>query len=75
RVLVSGTEHTQNRFVHLQSFAPDGTPDAGPVFSTGLGEHGFGRRVTLAPSGRVWWNLETQWPAIPAWPYLVVIAE
>lgn len=78
RVLVSGTEHTQFRYEQLQSFAPDGTPGGGPVFSTGLGQEGFGRRVTQAASGRVWWNLETRFPtslAATAWPYLVVIAE
>jgi hypothetical protein len=78
RVLVSSTEHTQFRYEHLQSFAPDGTPGGGPVFSTGLGEQGFGRRVTQAASGRVWWNLETRFPtslAATAWPYLVAIAE
>jgi hypothetical protein len=79
RVLVSGTEHTQFRYEHLQSFAPDGTPGGGPVFETGLGQDGFGRRVTQAASGRVWWNLETRFPTpslgAGAWPYLVVIAE
>jgi hypothetical protein len=76
RILVSSTEHTQNRFEHLQGFAPDGTPaTVGRAFDTGLDLHGFGRRVAIGPSGRVWWNLETVWPAIVSWPYLVVIPE
>lgn len=75
RVLVSSTEHTQFRYEHLDSLAPDGTPGRGPVFSTALGEHGFGRGVTQAASGRVWWNLDTLFPRFSTWPYLVVIAE
>lgn len=73
-ILVSSTEHTQFRFEHLQSFAPDGTPASGPAFTTGLGLHGFGRGVTLG-AHRIWWGVDTQFPVLPAWPYLVAIAN
>jgi len=73
-ILVSSTEHTQFRFEHLQSFAPDGTPVSGPAFTIGLGLNGFGRGVTLG-AHRIWWSVDTQFPSLLAWPYLVAIAN
>jgi hypothetical protein len=75
RVVVSSTEQTQFHREHLQWFDAAGAPVAGSSFSTGMGELGFGHRVAIGPSGRAWWNLETQWPFFPRWNYLVVVAE
>lgn len=75
RVVVSSTERTQFHREHLQSFDAAGASVVGSSFSTGLGEFGFGDRVVIGPSGRVWWNVETQWPFFPRWFYLVVVAE
>jgi hypothetical protein len=75
RIVVSGTEQTQFHYVHLQSFDAAGTPTSGTRFTTGFGDNGFGGTVTMGSSGRVWWNLQTQWPYFPAWRYLVVLAE
>lgn len=74
RIVVSGTEQTQFHEVHVQLFDAAGNPATGPVVTTGLGEHGVGGAVAMASSGRVWWNLQTQWPYFPAWPYLLVLA-
>jgi hypothetical protein len=75
RVLVSGTQQTQFHYWHLQAFDSTGAATAGPTFNTGFGENGFGGRIAIGPSGRVWWNLETQWPLFPKWPYLVVLDD
>jgi hypothetical protein len=75
RILVSTTERTQFHYVRLLSFDPSGTPAAGPRFSTGLGEFGFGGRISIGPSGRVWWNVVTQWPFFPQWRYFVALTE
>jgi hypothetical protein len=72
--VVSGTEQTQFHYVHLQSFDAAGAP-AASRFGTGFGDNGFGGAVAMGTSGRVWWNLQTQWPYFPAWPYLVVLTE
>jgi hypothetical protein len=74
RIVVSSTERTQFRYEHLQSFDPAGAPVTGPSLFPGLGDNGFGDRVAIGASGRVWWNLETQWPFFPRWPYLVASA-
>jgi hypothetical protein len=73
RIAVSSTERTQFHYPHLALH--DSGPPAGGGFSTGFGEHGFGGRVWVGPSGRVWWNHDTQWPFFPRWPYLVVVTE
>lgn len=74
-VLVSSTEHTQFRYEHLQAYGPSGGATSVPAFSHGLGEQGFGRRVFLGPTGRIYWNLDTQFPAFHSWPYLIVVRE
>lgn len=73
RVLVSGTQQTQFHDWHLQTYSAAGAPAPGPAFDPGFGENGFGGRIAIGPSGRVWWNVDTQWPLFPRWPYLVVI--
>jgi len=75
RVMVSGTEQTQFHYWHLQTFDGTGATLSGPRFETGFGENGFGGGIAIGPTGRAWWNIETQWPLFPRWPYLVVIAE
>lgn len=74
RIVVSGTERTQFFYEHLQWFDAAGGPGGGAGAWDGFGgeEHGFGGRVSLGPSGRVWWNVQTQWPLFPIWRYLVV---
>lgn len=72
RIIVSGTERTQFTYLRFQTFDAAGTPVA-TSFDTGFGEHGVSGRVTIGASGRVWWNLQTQWPLFPKWPYLVVL--
>lgn len=71
RIAVSSTEQTQFHYVRAQLFDAAGVPGA-PGFATGFGEEGFGGGVAMAASGRVWWNVDTQWPHFPRWPYLVV---
>lgn len=73
RIAVSGTERTQFYYLRFQAFDAAGTPLA-TSFNTGFGENGQSGRVAIGASGRVWWNLETQWPLFPRWPYLVVLA-
>lgn len=73
RIVVSSTERTQFHYQRLQMFDAVGTPVASTGFDTGFGEHGVGGRVAIGRSGRVWWNLETRWPLVPGWPYLVVL--
>ena len=73
RVAVSSTERTQFHYPHLALY--DSGAPAGGGFSTGFGEHGFAGRVWVGPSGRVWWNHDTQWPFFPRWPYLVVVTQ
>jgi hypothetical protein len=73
RIAVSGTERTQFYYLRFQAFDAAGTPLA-TGFNTGFGENGQAGRVAIGASGRVWWNLETQWPLFPRWPYLVVLA-
>lgn len=75
RVIVSGTEQTQFHYWRLQTFDATGNAISGPRFDTGFGENGFGGAIAIGPTGRVWWNTDTQWPLFPRWPYLVVIAE
>lgn len=75
RVLVSGTEQTQFHYWHLQAFDATGAAISGPRFDTGFGELGFGGAIAIGPTGRVWWNTDTQWPYFPRWPYLVAIGE
>lgn len=73
RIVVSSTERTQFRYLRLSWFDAAGTPVAGPRFNTGFGEHGLGGRAWIGASGRVWWQLGTQWPVMSIWPYLVVL--
>jgi hypothetical protein len=73
RVLVSGTWQTQFHYWQLQTFDAAGNAVPGPAFNTGFGEDGFGGAIAIGPTGRVWWNTDTQWPFFPRWPYLVVI--
>jgi hypothetical protein len=73
RIVLSSTERTQLRYLRLSWFDAAGTPVAGPGFDTGFGERGLGGRAWIGASGRVWWQLETQWPVMSIWPYLVVL--
>jgi len=70
RIIVSSTERTQFTYLRFQAFDAAGTPVA-TSFDTGFGENGVSGRVAIGASGRVWWNLQTQWPLFPKWPYLV----
>jgi len=72
RIIVSSTERTQFTYLRLQML--DATGASMPTsFNTGFGEHGVSGRVAIGAAGRVWWNLQTQWPLFPKWPYLVVL--
>jgi hypothetical protein len=71
-IAVSSTERTQFHYARYQLFGASGAT-VSPRFDTGFGENGLGGRVVMAPSGRVWWNLETQWPLFPRWRYMVAI--
>jgi len=70
RIIVSGTERTQFTYLRFQMWDEAGTSTP-TSFNTGFGEHGVSGRVAISASGRVWWNLQTQWPLFPKWPYLV----
>lgn len=75
RIAVSSTEQTQFHYLRYQLFDAAGAPVASGFdtgFGTGFDTNGFGDTLAMAPSGRVWWNLRTQWPLFPSWPYLVV---
>lgn len=70
RIVVSNTERTQFRYARFLSYDPSGAP-ASAAFNHSLGENGVGNRIAIAPSGRVWWSLDTIWPLFPQWPYLI----
>lgn len=72
RIVVSSTRRTQFYYLSFLLFDAAGTPIASTV-DTGFGEHGQAGRVAIGASGRVWWNVETQWPLFPRWPYFVVL--
>jgi hypothetical protein len=74
RIAVSSTAESQIFRVRLLEYRSDGTPISTGL-STGLGDLGRGDRVWMGPTGRVWWNLDTQWPRFPRWPYLIVVRE
>ncbi|HEY0483099.1 MAG TPA: hypothetical protein VGD37_36510 [Kofleriaceae bacterium] len=74
RIAVSSTFVSQITREHLLEYRTDGT-SISTGLSTGLGELGRGDRVWMGPTGRVWWNLDTQWPRFPRWPYLIVVQE
>jgi hypothetical protein len=76
RVVVSSTEWTQFPHPRIELFDAAGRPIAGTGFDTSFGtDLGRGGRVVIGASGRVWWNLLTQWPVFPQWPYLLVLSE
>lgn len=73
-IAVSGIYRTQLQHLMMKQF---GTGRRS--FSTGLGvgglnaeELGVGGRVVVGPSGRVWWNLHSNFPVIGGFPYLLV---
>jgi len=73
-IAVSGIYRTQLQHLMMKQFGTDGRP-----FSTGLGigglnseELGVGGRVEIGPTGRVWWNLTSNFPVIGGFPYLLV---
>jgi hypothetical protein len=73
RIVVSSTERTQFTYLRFQMFDAVGAPIACTGIDPGFGENGQAGRVVIGASGRVWWNLETQWPLFPRWPYVVVL--
>jgi hypothetical protein len=73
-IAVSGEYRTQLHHLMLVQFGPDGRG-----ISTGLGigglnaeELGIGGRVVVGPSGRLWWNLRSNFPVLTGFPYLLV---
>lgn len=72
RIVVSTTRQTQFTFGRLHVLDAAGNP-AASNFATGFDPEGRGGRVAMTPSGRVWWNLDTQWPLFPRWPYLLAL--
>lgn len=73
-IAVSGLLRTQLRHLMLLQFGTGGRS-----FSTGLGvggingeELGSGGRVVVGPSGRLWWNMFSNYPIVFAFPYLLV---
>jgi hypothetical protein len=73
-IAVSGVFRTQLPHLTMKQFGSDGRP-----FSTGLGigglnaeELGVGARVFVGPTGRVWWNLTSNFPVLGGFPYLLV---
>lgn len=73
-IAVSGVYRTQLQHLMIKQFGSDTRP-----FSTGLGvgglnseELGVGGRVFVGPTGRVWWNLQSNFPVLGGFPYLLV---
>jgi hypothetical protein len=71
-VAVSNTERTQLHHEHLLLLDAGGDPVV-RQFTLGLDDRGFGRKVAISESGRIWWNIETAFPNIPTWPYVIAI--
>jgi hypothetical protein len=73
-IAVSGIYRTQLQHLMMRQFGTNGR-----AFSTGLGvgglnaeEFGVGGRVVVGPSGRLWWNLHSNFPVLSGFPYLLV---
>jgi hypothetical protein len=73
-IAVSGVYRTQLHHLALKQFGTNTRP-----LSTGLGagginaeELGDGDRVVIGPSGRLWWNLRSNFPVLSGFPYLLV---
>lgn len=73
-IAVSGIYRTQLQHLMMKQFGTNGR-----AFSTGLGvgglnaeELGVGGRVVVGPSGRLWWNLHSNFPILSGFPYLLV---
>lgn len=73
-IVVSGVLRTQLQHLALAQFGTGGRS-----FSTGLNsqgtsgeELGIGGRVVIGASGRLWWNLSSNFPVIAGFPYLLV---
>lgn len=73
-IVVSGVLRTQLHHLALAQFGTNGRS-----FSTGLNsqgasgeELGTGGRVAIGASGRLWWNLSSNFPVLSGFPYLVV---
>lgn len=70
-IAVSGVFRTQLRHLAIAQFGSNGR-----TFSTGFStvgeELGEGGRIVVGPSGRLWWNLESNFPIFTEFPYLVV---
>lgn len=73
-IAVSGVFRTQLRHLVLAQLGTDGRS-----FSTGLNsagaaseELGVGGRVVIGASGRLWWNLSSNFPVIIGFPDLLV---
>lgn len=75
RIARSTTWRTQFRYHELQVFDLAGNPVGGtpPEQALGLGEHGVAHAVALSSTGRAWWNIDSLWPYLPAWPYLLAL--
>ena len=73
-IAVSGVFRTQLRHLMLAQFGPDGRSFSTGLNSGGAGaeELGVGGRVAMGTSGRLWWNLSSNYPVIAGFPYLVV---
>jgi hypothetical protein len=70
-IAVSGLFRTQLHHLAIAQFGTNGR-----TFSTGFStvgeELGEGGRIVVGPSGRLWWNLESNFPVFNEFPYLVV---
>jgi len=73
RIVVSTTLQTQFQYAHLEQYDAAGRFVAELSAMTGLGEEGDAGEVVMSRAGRVWWNVATEWPLFPKWPYLVAL--
>jgi hypothetical protein len=73
-IAVSGVYRTQLHHLALAQFGPNGRAFTTGFSSGGINaeELGVGGRISIGPSGRLWWNLHSNFPVLGGFPYLLV---
>jgi hypothetical protein len=73
-IVVSGVLRTQLPHLALAQFGTNGRSFSTGFSSSGLNaeELGIGGRVVVGPTGRLWWNLHSNFPVFSGFPYLLV---
>lgn len=73
-IAVSGLYRTQLQHLSLKQFGTNGRSFTTGFSNGGINaeELGVGGRVVVGPSGRLWWNLRSNFPIQFSFPYLLV---